>query len=907
MAIAHVATVTSKTANNQTNTSLSVALGSTTIGDLNVIEIVGKVDGTGINAGYSTPAGWTKLGEAFDSGTTSSATTAIFYRFFQSGDPLSVTVSWTNAGQAAAISSGYSGVDTTTPIPVSQIEPKGTTDTTYSVSLTISSSGWIRSGFGNRSGDVPTGLADTTRGSTFNTSASTIIAQDTAADATAGTYTKSAAGTNSTSVGSEWAYLLKPASAGAIAYQWTVDEGLTLGEIIGTSSLATVDTYTDALGLTDTIARVLNSSPTSTPRTADFTFKLELAPTSTPATAFPTYTEVTDYVVLRDDVDLSRGRENEGSTDAQPGRGSWTMRNEGGTFTPGDSDSAFAPFQLRRPFRWSVTVDGISYSLWQGFLDGVTTFRDGLNARARMSCSDRVARLGGYLLTRLPDGEIALDDPVYAWPLRDTDPAPFAQNGDPLGIRTSNGVGSGTVSFTNGFSASGVSGDAVAQFTRADATKGMELWLRKPSNSATITSWAMEVLIAPSSIAKMAAIARTQTNENVDQWGGVPVAIECLGINATGLPFFEINDGPSATLTGTTPVPINAWTHLAVVVNGAGVSPTGTRLYVNGQLVASDPSTPTLNPVDLWLVGGITDYTTFPSWAPFDGRIAYAAFYDNLAAGGVGTALAASRIADHATLLTGTESASDRFARLCTNAGIPSALWVTPPSSVEVGTQDTDGRTLLDAINAITAVDGGDVFADPDGILTYSSAAARYNRPVELVLDSTTMVLVGTELTVDDSLLVNDVTYTGNDGVPARAFSASSIASFDKRTVTQDIPTVDWTASYVAAAWVLTHRATPGQRSSGIAINVQAFKDAGGSIPALLSLDVGSRIQVASIADGLATVSVMDLFVEGIKDRFGKGGWVRTLMTSPVGLYGSIFTLDDPVHGVLDGSQILGL
>ena len=58
-----------------------------------------------------------------------------------------------------------------------------------------------------------------------------------------------------------------------------------------------------------------------------------------------------------------------------------------------------------------VTVDGISNSLWQGFLDGVTTFRDGLNARARMSCSDRVARLGGYLLTRLPDGEIALDDP----------------------------------------------------------------------------------------------------------------------------------------------------------------------------------------------------------------------------------------------------------------------------------------------------------------------------------------------------------------------------------------------------------------------------------------------------------------------------------------------------------------
>mgnify|MGYP001003023417 CR=1 FL=1 len=75
MTIAHVATATSKTANTQTNNSLAVTLGSTTAGDFNVIEITAKVDGSGINAGFTTPAGWTKLGEAFDSGTTSSTTT----------------------------------------------------------------------------------------------------------------------------------------------------------------------------------------------------------------------------------------------------------------------------------------------------------------------------------------------------------------------------------------------------------------------------------------------------------------------------------------------------------------------------------------------------------------------------------------------------------------------------------------------------------------------------------------------------------------------------------------------------------------------------------------------------------------------------------------------------------------
>lgn len=904
MAIAHVLTQISVTANTQTNTSLNVSLGSTTAGDLNVIEIAVKVDGSGVDPVIATPAGWTAISaEAFDSGTTSSLGMRAFYRFYVGGDPSVVTVSWTNAGNAVAISSGYSGVNTSTPITGFQIEPKGATDASYSVSVTTSLTGWIRSGFANRSGHTFSALGDTSRGNGLNTSATSMVAQDTAGDVSAGTYTKTATGSGTTSIGAEWAYGLNSAGAGGVNYSWTVNDGLSLAETITTSSLATVDTYTDGLGLTDSVVRSLNSSPTSTPRTPDFTFTLQLAPTSTPTTASPSYTDVSDYVVLRDEVSLSRGREDEGSVGAQPGRATWTMRNEGGTFTPGDGDSAFAPFQLRRPFRWAVTYDGVSYPLWQGFLDGVSTFRDGTSPRARMSCSDRLARLGGAKTTRLFDVEIAKDNPVWSYPLRDLTPASSSRQTTPLTIRSVGAAGS--VSFTSGLSVSGEPDDNAAQFTRGSATAGQELWSPQTGRtdySSQLYTWAMEVLIAPTMTAKMAAVAGAYVYDpNAGKGSNFPQFISALGTNANGFPFYEDTGGSGVSLTGGSPVPLNQWTHLAVTSRTGD----GTKLYVNGVQVAASGSVAQNFPA-IMLIGGVTDYTTFTNWGPFDGRIAYANIYDTGFGGPA--ALSPTRIADHVAVTTGSETTTSRFARLMGATNVPSTMWTVPAAStVKVSQQQTNDRSVLDSINAISKADGGIVYADPGGIITYAPASARYNAPVELVLDTTTMVLAGTEMTTDDALLVNDVTYTGNDGTPVRVTSASSIAAFDSRPDTDTLPTLGRTETLSAATWVIMHRSQPGQRSNGIDINMQAFRDAGGNMPALLSLDNGSRIQVISIADGLAASTSLDLIVEGIKDRFGKGGWVRTLITSPTGLFTSIFALDDPVHGVLDGTQILGL
>ena len=903
MAIAHVATSTSQTANTQTNTSLAVTLGSTTAGHLNVIEVAVKVDGTGVDPVIATPAGWTAItSEAVDSGTTSSIGVRAFYRFYVGGDGSTVTVSWTNAGNGVAISSGYSGVNTSNPITGFQVEPKGSTDASYSVTVTTSLAGWVRSGFANRSGHTFSALADTSRGSVLNTSATSMVAQDTAADVAASSYTKTATGSGTTTVGAEWAYGLNSAGGGGSAYSWTITDTTSLTESLVTSRLATVDTYTDSLGLTDTVSRVLTTG-TTPPRVPDFTFVVELAPSATPATASPSYVDVTSYVRIGDSATLSRGRENEGSTDAQPGRATWTMDNTGGVFSPNDTGSPYAPFQLRRPFRWKVTVDGISYPLWQGFLDSVTAYRDGTSGRARLSCSDRVARAGAATLPRLADVEIATDyafGQFFYFPLRTlntylTSAAKLATlnfGGASVTFKDSVTAG-GTAEITGTNAPPGYDGDPCATFTRASTTSGKHILVDFNNSGSAGAEWTLEAMVNPTAASTMVATAFAQIDANK-----APSFATILGLDSAGRPKFDSTSGTVYTLTATNPVTPGTWTHLAVVGTTAGNL---TTLYVNGVSVATRVGAP-VSPVNGGLfIGGIQNYTTYSSWAPFDGSIAYAGYTTQ--------ALSAARIAAHAAAMNGYtgEVATARFARLASAAGVPSSMYLAPiASTTAVGAQATAGRAITDAVNDVAALDAGLMFADSDGVLNYQPARARYNAPVAVTLDAAKVILASSEMTTDDSLLVNDVTYTGNDGAPARAYDSSSITAHDAKVVTRTVPSVGYDGALSAAQWVVTTRAWPTQRSSGIDVNVPAFKAAGGSIPGLLNLEIGSRIQVINMPDELSPTTTLDLFVEGITDRIDKTGWVRTLMTSPVGYYGQVFTLDDPVRGVLDAGNVLG-
>lgn len=212
MAIAYVGTGFGITPNVNTNNQVTINLGSTTVGHINVIILC--VQCQTVNPDVATPSGWTKVGEVYD-GATPGALSAVYWRVFQNGDASSVTFTWTNAGQATGRALAYSGVHATTPIPTSSIVEKSLSATSYSTgSVTTSVTGWIVSSFLCRSGGTWSAMSGTKRGSdseTLNASAVSMTCQDSNGDVAAGTYSKTATGP-STTVGGQVFLLLQPAS-----------------------------------------------------------------------------------------------------------------------------------------------------------------------------------------------------------------------------------------------------------------------------------------------------------------------------------------------------------------------------------------------------------------------------------------------------------------------------------------------------------------------------------------------------------------------------------------------------------------------------------------------------------------------------------------------------------------------
>jgi hypothetical protein len=419
VAIAHSSSTTSQNPNNLTNTSLSVTGLSTSSSDLNVVHISGVASGTDINPTMSTPSGWTKLGESLDSSGSAMTWVGVYYKF--GNGATSQTFSWTNAGQMIAVASVYTGVDSSTPVPSYTIESKGTTNTSYTVSVTTAETGWIVSGFANRSGHTYSALADTSRGTVTLSASAAMTVQDSAADVTSGTITRTATGSGNTSVGAEWILLLKPtAGGGGTAHTLTITDDIGMAET-GANLLAVVETMTDPIGITDTMVRTHTPGAITPPTTseADFTALVEIAFDDTPRSSAPVYTDVTDYVRAASTPSMSRGRSNEFDPQAQAGRAQVEFVNDDGTFTVGNDSSPYAPLQIRRPIRFRLTYGGNVYPVWQGFIDSWDNGRDETTGIAQVDASDRLARASSVRLKGLVSAEILADSPSAYYPLGD--------------------------------------------------------------------------------------------------------------------------------------------------------------------------------------------------------------------------------------------------------------------------------------------------------------------------------------------------------------------------------------------------------------------------------------------------------------------------------------------------------
>lgn len=119
-----------------------------------------------------------------------------------------------------------------------------------------------------------------------------------------------------------------------------------------------------------------------------------------------------------------------------------------------------------------------------------------------------------------------------------------------------------------------------------------------------------------------------------------------LYINTSGRLVFGVYSGGTHVISSATVVTDNAWHHAAATLSASGM-----KLYLDGALVASDPSSTAAEPGNgYWHVGydNLSGWPGVPSSAYFNGRIRGAAVYN--------VELTPQQIANHAAPTFGTGS-----------------------------------------------------------------------------------------------------------------------------------------------------------------------------------------------------------------------------------------------------------
>jgi hypothetical protein len=251
------------------------------------------------------------------------------------------------------------------------------------------------------------------------------------------------------------------------------------------------------------------------------------------------------------------------------------------------------------------------------------------------------------------------------------------------------------------------------------------------------------------------------------------------------------------------------------------------------------------------------------------------------------------------------EAAGDRFARLCSENGVPGRVYGAPATTVAMGAQAID--TLVNLLQACETADMGQIYEPPQALgLGYRTQASLYSQSPAVTLDYAQDHLdFPLTPTDDDQFTVNDVTVNRDNGSGYRqALNDGSAMSISPPPVGVG----DYENSYSlslasdsqlpdAAGWLL-HRGTVNEERYPVAgVNV-ANTDLTSMVPVIAGVQIGDYLQIVNPPSWLPPGSINQIayqFTEDLGDFAWRIAW-NCVPESPyeVGIYG------DAVYGRLD-------
>lgn len=628
--------------------------------------------------------------------------------------------------------------------------------------------------------------------------------------------------------------------------------------------------------------------------------RVEVAFDSAPDDPVQQWTDISDYVRTATPITVTRGRDDAQSS-VTPGRLSLELRNSDGRFTFGYAAGAYYPnVQPRKRIRVLVSPDaGTSWSQrFDGYVDGwPASWAGGMTEQPRVTvtATDRLSQFSGLRTLRDPLQE-ELGTAAYASSFTlDTallDSTTVLAGGTVwlYGLQESSGsTTAGDVSGAPGrallaatqvgsdgtaeFGAAGIMPEGTAVlFTPASAGNGVVLTSSTaPSYVGTEFSMWCQFAWTGSTGAQLMRVGSSGT-------GRVTIAATGSTVTAT----FVGTSGASAVATKTVTTNDNA-PHFALV----SVSGTTISLYVD-ELAAATATLPAggMGTAQGITVGGTTSADPH--------QVAWAG-YSN-------ASTSATRAGELGLLATGGSERSDlRVARILRWLGLDSDLTAETGLSA-VAYQATGGRTALDVVNEANEVEGGVFFASGAGLLVQQSRDHRYNSTPTLTLDATE---VGGDLavSVDTTRMVNDLRASRPRGATYRARNEDSIAAFGEFSSDVTLYAASDSDLVSAADWRVQRMGEIAPYVPGVSVNLLTSDESRRA--QVLAAEIGDMLRVGGLPSATTPGGAsVDLFIEGMEERFSATAWDVSLATSPA-FMGNAWSLDDATFSALGSTTTL--
>ena len=303
------------------------------------------------------------------------------------------------------------------------------------------------------------------------------------------------------------------------------------------------------------------------------------------------------------------------------------------------------------------------------------------------------------------------------------------------------------------------------------------------------------------------------------------------------------------------------WHHVAVTQSGAGIN-----FYLDGAQVATNPggSNPLALATDT--IGGAVQFG--PNWwgQGFTGDIALAAQ--------IPAALTAAQITNLYNSwrsASSGESTGSRIARVLTWIGYQGATSIDAGVTQQMGpASDLTGATGLDALNAVTLTEAGNLYVDCAGTLTFKQRSARYNQAVPVFVfgenaGSGEWPYESFTPEFDTQHVFNNIQVTQYlSNQVATAIDLTSQTNNFPRILQRTINVLNYSEAADAASYLLQQYKSARKRVADLTLHASALP---GLFAVLLQIDIGTRIRVMRRTQTAPTQQI-DCFVEAINWDF---------------------------------------